>query len=484
MFLSRDKTSLRYASVLAALSLAVACGPDEPVTPVEVRIAQLENNLVPSFNVSGEPIIPQALSARMAHFAVPGVSIAVFEQGELSWAKGYGIADKESGRLVTADTLFQAASISKPVAALGALRLVEQGVLALDQDVNQRLRSWQVPDNEFTSANKVTLRGLLNHTVGTTVWGFPGYASEPIPSTVEVLQGKGNTDAITVYKQPGESWRYTGGGYTVMQLLMSDAAGMAFADIMEQFVLAPVGMTNSRYQQPLALQYRDQAAIAYAADGQPIGDGWHHYPELAAAGLWTTPTDLAKFAMRLQATFHGRRGRLLPRALAQLMLSPGMNNWGLGPELSEDRLRFGHGGSNQGFRCQFWTYIEDGTGIVVMTNSDGGEGLIGEIIASAASIYGWPGLEPDEKVVVELLPAQLQSVAGRYDLGPLGEVTIAVEAGQLIVRSLRQNQVVELRPMSDTEFFIADTGMNVTFVAEGGSIAALQLAGLRGERLQ
>lgn len=372
----------------------LGCG-DTPTTvaiPVATRIAQLESNILPAAAQPDTIVLLQTLAARMAHYEVPGVSIAVFTGGQFSWARGYGYADVGAGRSVTPETLFQAASISKPVAALGALRLVEGGILGLDEDVNSRLTRWQVPEGSHTASEKVTLRRLLNHTAGTTVWGFPGYAKTPLPSTVDVLNGVGNTDSVTVYKEPGASWQYSGGGYTIVELLMSEVAGQPFAPLMDQLVLQPVGMANSRYEHPLGSSWHARAAVAYGEGGQRIGDGWHHYAALAAAGLWTTPSDLAQFALRIQGAFAGARDRLLSRALVQVMLSPGMNDWGLGLAISKDRLRFGHGGSNRGYRCQLWAYLDGGNGIVVMTNSDNGDALIGEIVASAAKIYGWPGL--------------------------------------------------------------------------------------------
>ncbi len=472
------RVKLLFLLVLAT-AFAVGCGGPEgeaPEVPSEVRASQFETSVLPAFTVQGEPVMPQPLAARMAHFGVPGVSVAVINNGQIEWARGYGVADVESGQAVTPETMFQAASISKPVAAIGALRLVESGLLQLDDDVNNLLRSWQVPDSEFSTVEKVTLRRLLNHTAGTTVWGFPGYADEPIPSTVGVLEGQGNTDPITVWKTPGESWRYSGGGYTVAQLLLEDVTGRPFNEVMEELVLQPVGMNDSRYEHPLSEPFRDQAAHGHDREGNTVGKGWHHYPELAAAGLWTTPSDLARLAIRIQQTFTGRN-RIMNRALVQVMLSPGENNWGLGPVISEDRLRFSHGGSNAGFRCELTAFIEDGRGAVIMTNSDNGDALIAELMVTLATIYDWPGMEAEEKVVVALTGQELDAVAGTYDLGVLGRVTVAVENGKLIAGL--QGQTTELRPTGATTFFIADTGMSVGFDPDTGTI---EVAGLRGQR--
>jgi CubicO group peptidase (beta-lactamase class C family) len=347
---------------------------------------------------SGEPIQAAVLAKQMEQYKVPGVSIAVINNGDIAWAQGYGMADVELQGPVTTETRFQAASISKPVAAMAALRLVEQGLLDLDADVNVKLMSWQVPANDFTTINKITLRRLLNHTAGTTVWGFPGYASgATVPATVAVLKGEGNTDPITVYKEPGESWQYSGGGYTIVQLLLSDIVGKSFPEIMAEMVLQPVGMNSSTYEQPLPEQWHVYAASGYRGDGTKVTGNWHTYPEMAAAGLWTTPSDLARFAIQIQRAYAGEVETFLTQAMVRQMLTPGMNNHGLGPGISEDGLRFGHGGANEGFRCEFMAFTEGGNGVVVMTNSDNGGKLAHEIILSIAEGYGWPGFAHKSK---------------------------------------------------------------------------------------
>ena len=329
---------------------------------------------------------------RMAELGVPGVSVAVLVDGEIAWARGYGLADVESGRPVTPNTLFQAASISKPVAALAALRLVESGRVDLDGDVNAYLTSWRVPDNAFTEQGPVTLRGLLTHRAGLTVWGFPGYGpDEEAPDGPGVLDGRGNTDPVRVYKTPGESWRYSGGGYTVMQQLVADMAGKPFAAVMREEVLDPIGMSRSTYEQPIPPERQDDIATGYRSDGERVPGGWHTYPEQAAAGLWTTPSELALYAREMQRAWKGESTRVLGEALAREMLTPDADDWGLGPAISEDGERFRHGGSNQGFRCTFAAYIDGDDGVFVMTNSDSGSELAAEIAITVAQAYGWSG---------------------------------------------------------------------------------------------
>ncbi len=472
---------LMLAIALAALlpSCAAPAESEEPTTD------RLEAGLLPRLVIRGEPVARVPLTERMAALKVPGVSVAVFKEGRIEWARGYGLADIESNRPVTGETLFQAASISKPVAALAGLRLAERDSLDIDADVNSVLTSWKIPENEFTSEEKVTLRRILNHTAGTTVWGFPGYSrTETIPSTVEVLQGSGNTDPITVFKTPGESWRYSGGGYTVGQLLIQNVAGRAFPQIMQELVLEPAGMKSSTYEQPLPENRRALAASGYRRDGTKVEGDWHVYPEMAAAGLWTTPSDLARFAMAIQRSRSGEPGSLLGESLIREMLQPGMNNHGLGPGISEDGLRFGHGGANEGFRCQFTAFIEGGNGVAVMTNSDSGGGLAQEIILTIGSEYGWPGIEPQEKVVLQLEPGSYEAVSGRYRFEEMGVVNISYEDDRLLAHLPGSGPPLELLAESDTEFFDRDEGRSVSFQVEDGRISGVLFGGqLKGTRI-
>ena len=378
---------------------ALACAPPStPDSSVPDGIAAgspealVESSLMPAFTIPGEPVARSSLADRMAELGVPGVSVAVLVDGEIAWARGYGLADVESDRPVTTNTLFQAASISKPVAALAALRLVESGRVDLDGDVNAHLTSWRVPDNAFTEQGPVTLRGLLTHRAGLTVWGFPGYGpDEDVPDGPGVLDGRGNTDPVRVYKAPGESWQYSGGGYTVMQQLVADMAGKPFAAVMREEVLDPIGMSRSTYEQPIPPERQDDIATGYRSDGERVPGGWHTYPEQAAAGLWTTPSELALYAREMQRAWKGESTRVLGEALAREMLTPDADDWGLGPAISEDGERFRHGGSNQGFRCTFAAYIDGDDGVFVMTNSDSGSELAAEIAITVAQAYGWSG---------------------------------------------------------------------------------------------
>ncbi|MGD2217481.1 MAG: serine hydrolase [Gemmatimonadales bacterium] len=462
----------------------VACQAQQDRQEVDAHIAAIENELLPSLVIRGEPVETATLAERIEALGVPGVSIAVINDGEIEWARGYGLADVESGRPVTTTTLFQAASISKPVAATAALRFVQDGLLELDEDVNGKLVSWKVPDNEFTEAQPVTLRGLVTHTAGMTVHGFPGYArDQEVPSTIGVLDGEGNTDPIRVDMEPRTEWRYSGGGYTVMQQLLADIAGKSFPEIMRETVLEPFGMSESTYEQPLPEARWEQAATAYESDGEGVEGKWHIYPEMAAAGLWTTPSDLARFAIAIQEAYAGESEAVLSTEMVRQMLTPDLNDHGLGPAIQGGGARFGHGGSNAGFRCTFTAFIEDGSGAAIMTNSDTGGALAQEILLNVGLEYGWPGFEQDERTVAELEPATYEELAGRYEIEGFGAVTVEYVDGRLWAEADFVPRV-ELLPESETVFFARDDGQRVTFVKQDGRVVAFVVQGTRAEKVE
>jgi CubicO group peptidase (beta-lactamase class C family) len=431
-------------------------------------IESMERSVSPLVVIRGEQHAPVALSERMSQLNVNAVSIAVVRDRKLDWTRTYGFADKERNIAATPDTLFQAGSISKPIAALAALQRVDAGTLDLDRDVNDYLKTWHLPDNEFTVAHKVTVRNILNHTAGLTVWGFPGYSRDTqIPSTVEVLDGKGNTPAIRVWKQPDLSWRYSGGGYTILQLLLSDQSAMPFPVLMHDAVLKPLQMNHSTYQQPLPKALWASAASGYDRSGKKVEGDWHVYPEMAAAGLWTTPRDLAKYVIAVQNSNLGRAHLLSPQLL-HAMLTPGMNNHGLGPVITADRLRFGHGGADDGFQAEVTGFLDGRAAVVVMANSDNGGRLAQELILTLGNLYGWPGIKPVERSIVDVPVTALERLTGIYtlssgeDAGRTEDLTITRDNAALVVtyKGLRE---MTLLPESDRKFFSRDTGSEVEF---------------------
>ena len=305
----------KLTSLLLLVSLAFSSVVFAQSTP-DPKIKRVEENLLPAVLIKGDPT--WTIADRMKFYKVPGLSVAVIKDFHLEWAKGYGVKDLETNEPVTTDTIFQAGSISKSVNAMVAMKEVEQGKLSLDQNINDKLTSWKLPDNEFTAKKKVTLKNLLSHTAGTTVHGFPGYGvDEKLPTLQQVLDGEkpANTAAVRVDFEPGSKFRYSGGGTTIAQLTIMDVEKRPYPDIARETVLEPLNMTNSTYSQPLPADWRKKAATGYRSDGREVEGKIHVYPEMAAAGLWTTPTDLAKFAIRCSCHLPADQTRFFPGTL-------------------------------------------------------------------------------------------------------------------------------------------------------------------------
>ena len=320
----------------------------------------------------------------MAEHKVPAVSIAVIRDGAIEWARAYGVA-------VSPSTLFQAASISKPVAAMAALHMAQYGNFGLDEDVNLKLSTWLVPENEFTRERKVTVRGILSHTAGLTVHGFAGYGEdESLPSLVQILNGEkpANSDSIRVDTTPGTLYRYSGGGYTVLQLLLTERFKRSFPDLMQRIVLQRLAMRMSAFDQPLPADRASRAAVGFHATGRSYTGGWHTYPEMAAAGMWTTPSDLCTFSIEVARSASGESNRVVEREMAKLMITPHVGSHGLGFVASTGW--FEHSGSNAGYRAHLFCKDDASTGAAIMTNSDTGAKLIGVIRSALAREYSWP----------------------------------------------------------------------------------------------
>lgn len=476
------KMNSGLVTLVAALSTAggVAAQPTNAS-----RVERAMSQLTPALQVEGRTYVPEGIASRMSAENVPGVSIVFIDQGRIAWTGTFGAADAKTSRQVTLGTRFQAASISKPIAATGALLMAEQGRLALDRPVNEQISSWRLPDSAFP-AGAVTVRHLLTHTAGLTVHGFPGYAADaPLPSTVQILEGAkpANTAPVVVAVAAGTKWQYSGGGFTLLQLLMSDVAGEPFPDLMQRLLLRPLGMEHSSFDQPLGEEDHRQAAFGHRSDGSPIEGGYVVHPELAAAGLWTTPTDLARWIMGITSAFAGEKNGPLSSASATAMLTPGIGQWGLGMRVDGEGewLSFSHGGSNQGFRTFLLAFPRKGQGLVIMTNGDNGESVMQPVRQAIGREFGWPNSEPGKIPQVEVARTLLEETAGRYAANGL-EVEVMLKGDQLIALVPPGNSALELVPQGDDRYVTLPQGMKVEFLRESGVITSLAAAGLKLER--
>ena len=455
------RTLLTLASVVLFLTTSFA------QQKIESRIRRVEEGLLPPVLLKGEG--GWTLQKRMKHYKVPGVSIAVINNHAVEWARAYGVKDAATGEPVTTETVFQAASISKTLNATVIMKRVMEEKLSLDENVNTYLKSWQLPDNEFTAKKKVTIANLLSHTGGTTVSGFPGYSvTAPLPSVQQILKGEppANTAPVTVNTDPGVRFRYSGGGTTILQLVLTELEKKPYAKIMNETVIGPLNMSNSTFSQPLPDEWKSRAATGHRPEDKPVEGKWHVYPELAAAGLWTTPTDLAKFAIEHQLSVQGNSNKILKSEFEEKMMTPyigGSYGLGWGVRKMGDAVYFQHDGGNEGFSCSLVAHIKRGYGAVVMINANS-VGIIPEIMRSIAREYEWENYLPAPYEPVVLAQEKLQPMTGRFLLGSDRAVTVSAAEGRILADVTRMSRI-EFVPISQTEFISLEDGARVTFIA-------------------
>jgi CubicO group peptidase (beta-lactamase class C family) len=364
--------TMRLLGVVIALTIAVRAQP-VTVNPDSLGVPEL-----------------------LTQYKVPGVSVAVIRDFKIEWARAWGVRNAKTGEPVMVDTLFQAASISKPVAAMASLRAIQDGRFRLDQDINTILKSWRLPAREGATGEIVTPRMLMSHTSGTDDgFGFPGYTpGTQLPTIVQMLDGvpPTNRGPVRVGRAPMSGYKYSGGAVSIQELALTDVMRKPFADVMRELVLDPIGMTNSTYEQPLPAALEGKAAHAHNQNGLPGDAPWRNHPERAAAGLWTTPTDLAKFAIEVQQSLAGRSTKVLARTMAQEMVTPvGVGPFAVGFTIAREGegWYFSHGGSNWGFRCDLIAHRSKGYGVVIMTNGDNGGRVIAALREKISRAAAW-----------------------------------------------------------------------------------------------
>jgi CubicO group peptidase (beta-lactamase class C family) len=477
---------MRSSRVLVAVALLpVIAGAQNP--------AAIEHHLRYGVRVAEQPDVSLEIVDRMRSYHVPAVSIAVIDNFRVVFAKGYGVTEFGGTKPVDSTTLFLAGSISKPVFASGFLRLLNERKISLDTNVNALLTSWHLPDSRFTEHEKVTLRRLLTHTAGLTVWGFPGYALDgPVPTVPQLLDGvpPANTPAVRNDTTPGARWLYSGGGMTIAQLASTDITKEQFPSLMHRLMLQPAGMTRSTYENPLPQTRRGEAASGHEQLDTPVPGGFHVYPEMAAAGLWTTPSDLARWAIALARSYRGEPGGVLPTAVAREMVSKqarvlppyGNGYWGLGVAVAGDgdSLVFSHNGRDEGFVADMFMSPSKGRGLVIMMNGVTG-GLMAEIERAFAEEYGFGG-QPRVTRAIAVLPAtKLAEFTGKYS-AVINKDTLQLTVGvapdgkTLSVYTIPGKRSIPLAPTGGDRFVGLEGGGEWSFERDGegsGPVKAL-----------
>jgi CubicO group peptidase (beta-lactamase class C family) len=476
----------RPNGLLSLLLLLLACfngfSQDQYSPEIQARIKQVEQGLSGRFLVASQP--KHTIKERMAFYHINGLSIAVIHDYHLEWAKGYGWADSAGQLPVTTQTLFQAASISKSLNAVGVLKLAQDGKLNLYRDINDYLNSWKFPYDSLSKGKKITIANLLSHTGGLSVHGFPGYArGDTLPTLEQVLDGRrpANTGPVRSMYEPGIRSEYSGGGTTITQLIVMDITHGPYDKYMRDNVLKPLGMVSSFYTQPAPTDKRGLLATAYHVDGKAVDGKYHIYPEEAPAGLWTNPTDLSAYIIETQNAYAGRSVKVLTQEYTKLRLTPYIDSTAaLGVFINKigTATYFQHGGANEGFRSQYYGSLDGGNGVVVMVNSDNGS-ILQEVVNSVATVYAWKGFyEPEVKTMSPLQPAQLKACEGRFKYRGARDLYLAVTAksDQLEILQEWDGQKVAFLPGSTIAFFSPDAGLEIKFIkADDGSFNSLSL---------
>jgi len=461
-----------------------------PSADTSGKIYQVETNLVGTTQNEGDS--PFTLKDRMARYKIKGVSIAVIRNYKIEWAKGYGWADETTRNPVTDQTLFQAASISKSLNAVGVLKLAQEKKLDLYVDINNYLSTarlgannridsytllngsqlnWKFPYDSLSKGKKITIANLLSHTGGLTVHGFGGYErGTDIPNIVQILDGTppANSAKIRSMYEPGLKSEYSGGGITISQLIVMNTTHMAYEKYMYENVLEPMGMTSSTFSQFPRRDKRALYATAYDADGKEISGKYHIYPEQAAAGLWTNPTDLAKYIIETQLALDGKSAKVLDQQWTKTRVTPYLDKsaaLGVFIDNRDDTKYFGHGGANEGFRSQYYGSFEDGNGVVIMVNSDNG-GIIPEIVNSVAKVYGFKGLYRSKVIkAVKFSANLLDSYTGKYEIKPDLFIMVTRQGERLYGQPTGQGKYL-LLPVTENKFSLNYADTQIEFIKD------------------
>lgn len=455
----KKKLHLKPFLTICVIALLIpSCEQESSPTANHDLIKQVATGLTTPVYIEGD--VTWTIEERMEHYGVPGVSIAVIHKGEIAWAKGFGVMDKESQAPVTSETLFQASALSIPVSAYGALRMVEAGKVELDENINSYLKSWKLPDSEFTRKKKATIRNILNHSAGITLHATPGYSSSSKrPTLIEVLSGTSPAinEPIAVNREPDVSYYISYTGYGIIQQMMVDMEGKPFSEIIYDLVLQPLAMTNSTFSLSLSQEQLAKAATAYEQDGAMVEGKRFVHPVSAGRGLWTTPTDLAKFLIHVQQTLKGNRDHGLSQEMTRLMVTPHSESsygpgadYGLGFQLvNKKEVYLRHWGWNRGYYSEFMVNREGDYGVVVMTNNTF-PAFNAEVIRAVARTYGWDDYVP-EHTRIPIDQPLADAITGRYQANN-AIVEVYQLDDQLFFKNILDVEAQELIKISENLF--------------------------------
>jgi len=447
---------------------------------VQKRMKRVEKGLIRAVYLKG--LNPEKLSIydRMQFYRVPGVSLAVMDNFALEWAKGYGMRSIATVEAVDTKTIFQGGALSQVLAALVTLKLVDEKLISLDEDVNHYLKSWKIPSYSVNRGRPVTVRDLLTHSAGFYEIEFQGYQpNQPLPSLVDIILGRSpalNPRIYPVY-QPGSQRVYSEAGMVILQLLLEDVSGQEFSQLAEEKILQPFQLKMTTLRSPLPASLADNVARGYDRQGQPLAEGWKIFPEKAAAGMWTNPSDLILLSLKLIQIARGEEPGLISPQLIREMFVPwhGLQAMAFLVEGEGDDLHFYLEGHNPGYSALMVVYPSRGQGVAVMANSDNSLYLNEEIVRAVASNYDWPHFQPQEKTPYRLPGEIYQEYVGRYEVNPNYYLDVQHQDYYLIVHPSGQ---IPTRFYAETKstFFAIDPFSQIQFLRdEAGKVTGLVL---------
>lgn len=474
----RQIHSLIILIIISSLLMSVGC--ETAGSLAQKRIEAVEKGLLEAVAIKGMKTKVKTLEEQMQYYRVPGLSIAVLEDFNIAWARGYG--HKQQGIIdpVSTDTLFQAGTLTMALTAAAILRASESGQIDLDEDINTYLKSWSLQAQSDAGRGRITPLGLLLHTAGISDQTFAGYPEgQELPDLKAILDGKKPATTPLIWRRwpIGSEPRFSQPGYLILQKILMDISGQAFESYMDTNILSQAGMEHSLLTADLPEDIRYQAASGHLREGRPLDGKWNRHPELAVSGLWTSASDLAGFVLALISDARGQTGRLLSSTSARRMLTPQIYNQGIAFTVDDvgDNLNFHLRGSSEGYRAFVVAYPSSGKGAVLMTNSDNGQFLIEEILRALAAAYGWPHFKQQEKTLFRLDPSLYPQYVGRYEVNPDYILTITHEDYYLIIQPSGQSPT-RFYVENPTTFFSTSPYIQIQFFKdEAGNVDSLIL---------
>ncbi len=457
------KPRFRLITLSLLLPTQLFAQKSDTITAEKIRL--VETSLIgPTHNENARK---WTITERMLHYKINGLSIAVIKDHKIAWAKGYGLADKTLKQPVTVTTLFQAGSISKSVNAIGIFRLAQEGKINLYKNINEYLTTWKFPYNAASKNTKISIAHLLSHTAGINVPGFSGYEKgQPIPSIYQILDGikPANSPAVRSVFKPGLKYEYSGGGTLISQLIVTDVTHKSYNDFMRQKVLMPLGMSKSTF---LSMPDNASTATGYYDNGKAINGKYHIYPELAAAGLWSTPTEIAKFIIALQQVYNGKLNNgILNKQSAKVMLTPYKNTTaalGVFIDDFEGETYFEHDGLTHGFYSQYYGSLNGGNGLVIMINSVN-SGIVPEIVNSIAQVYNFRGLYRSRlNKNLKISESVLNTYVGKYKLAPDVVLNIFKKGNKLYLKATGE-EAAPILAESENKFYMGAVDAQIKFI--------------------